>query len=54
MRLIGGTASEHDVYVWTVGAGLPIPTPPQAVIDAEVARGLEILRRVRASQRDDA
>jgi hypothetical protein len=34
---MGGDASEHDVYVQTVRARLPIPTPPQDVIDAEVA-----------------
>ena len=34
---MGGDASEHDVYVQTVRAGLPIPSPPPEVIEAEVA-----------------
>jgi hypothetical protein len=34
---IGPQATEHDVYVGTVGAGLPLPSPPQEVIEAEVA-----------------
>jgi hypothetical protein len=34
---MGGDASEHDVYVQTVRAGLTIPSPPPEVIEAEVA-----------------
>ncbi len=34
---MGADASEHDVYVQTVRAGLPIPNPPPEVIEAEVA-----------------
>ena len=39
---LGPEATEHDVYVGTLNAGLTIPSPPREVVDAEV----EALRRL--------
>ena len=40
--LMGHGASEHDVYVETVKAGLHLPLPPQEVMDAQVKRAVEL------------
>jgi len=44
--LLGGGATEHDVYIATQRAGLHLPLPPQQVIDAEVKRAQELLSRL--------
>jgi len=44
-RQLGPKATEHDLFQAMRDAHLPIPTPPRAVIDAEVA-SLERLWKV--------
>lgn len=44
--LLGGNASEHDVYAATIKAGLRLPVPPSRVIDAEVQRAQELMARL--------
>lgn len=48
---MGPAATEHDVYVGTLRAGLSVPSPPEDVVAAEVAalRGLFGRRRDGAS-----
>ena len=41
--IIGNTATVADVFVMTRHAGLPLPRPPRAQEEAELAHALKVL-----------
>jgi hypothetical protein len=47
--LLGDDASEHDVYVLTVGYDLPLPLPPPEEIRRQVTAAIALLERLERS-----
>lgn len=51
---LGGSASEHDLFVKMLAAGLSLPLPPARRLAEEIEAGIDMFKRLGNEPRQDA